>query len=66
MTVKCMHKNLVIFEQVAGKRAYHKTPFREYIDWHSNIINAHVLRVTKYMCVNCREIILAPSDAKDE
>lgn len=64
--MNCPHKNLIIYEQVAGKRAYHKQPFKEYIDWHSNIINAHYLRVTKYYCTQCKAIIDAPSDAKDE
>jgi hypothetical protein len=64
--LKCPHRSLVPYEQVAGKRAFSQKPFREYIDWTSNIINSHYLRVTKYYCPACESIIPAPSDAKDE
>lgn len=67
MTVKkpCRHTNLIIYEQIIGKRTFTQKPFSEVIDWKSNIINGHILRVSKYMCVNCNEIIPAPSDAED-
>ncbi len=64
-TPKCKHQNLVIFEQKAGKIVLGKD-LSHIIDWSSNVINAHYLRVTKYYCPDCKEIIPAPTDAKDE
>ena len=61
----CPHKNLVIFEQKAGKIVL-DNQLNKHIDWSSNVINAHYLRVTKYLCVDCMKIIPAPTDAKDE
>ncbi len=62
--VDCLCTKLVIFEQRAGKRVMNDK-LDYYTDWTSNVINAHLIRVTKYMCVECKKIIKAPTDAED-
>ena len=56
----CKHKNLIIYEQIYGKTTYNKDCTNTYTDWSSNAINAHTIRVSKYMCLDCRVIINAP------
>ena len=77
-TLACTHPNLVPLEQVAGKNCRKdplhnsdgiRTPFKdriEYVTWKDiNIINAHYLKVTKYWCPTCNEIIEPPSYTSD-
>ena len=64
MTTNCQHPNLVPFMQVAGKRVWQGDSC--YIDWTSNIINAHFLKVTKYYCPDCGQLINSPSEVKED
>jgi hypothetical protein len=57
---ECTHKNLIIYEQIYGKTTYNDNCTNTYIDWSSNAINAHVIRVSKYLCLDCKTIIAAP------
>lgn len=59
----CKHPNLVVFEVVSGKRVYEAN--KCFIDWTSNIVNAHQLKVSKYWCPTCGKIIDAPKDYKE-
>jgi len=52
------------FVYVAGKRVWAQD--RAYIDWTSNIINAHYLKVEKYYCPSCGAIIHAPSEIESQ
>lgn len=52
---KCNHPRLVPIEYQAGRRCYSGNTM--YIDYMSNIINAHILRVTKLYCPDCNSII---------
>ncbi len=67
----CNHPGLVPHTIIAGKEVYkekYKTFDRELkkiIDWSSNIINAHYLRVVKYYCPNCNQLIDAPKEDTD-
>lgn len=58
----CDHPNLVPYELRAGKVSYKETTNvnTPIIDLESNIIGAHLLRVVKYYCPKCEEIITIP------
>jgi acetone carboxylase gamma subunit len=62
-TPLCTHPNLVPLQLVAGKRTWAEG--RAYIDWTSNIINAHYLRVEEYYCPQCGAILCPPTSAPD-
>lgn len=59
----CTHPNLIPHMFESGKREYNKNHHR--IDWHSNIINSHYIRVCKYWCPTCNIFLTPPSSAKD-
>lgn len=61
--IECLHTNLVPIEYLAGKRCYsgHST----FIDYESNVINAHVMRVSKLMCVDCQRVFDVPLVKED-
>ncbi len=59
----CPHTNLVPHTVIAGKQTWDKN--QSFIDWSSNIINAHYLRVVKYYCPGCNQLIDAPKEATD-
>jgi hypothetical protein len=60
----CRHEHMKPFVSVAGKRVWGED--RCYIDWTSNVINAHYIKVIKYYCPSCGAIIHAPSDIEGE
>lgn len=62
--MSCSHRNLLAYEYEMGCRKYGDKA-EPYMDWSSNVINAHRIRVRKFLCLDCREIITIPSDAKD-
>lgn len=67
--MNCEHQNLIPIEYIYGKRSYSdgvKESSGAYIDWTSNIINAHVCRVTKLYCPKCQNIWRVPSDTPDQ
>lgn len=59
----CSHQWVPI-EFLAGKRVYQADSM--YIDWTANIINAHILRVTKLYCAKCDSQREVPSDSQDK
>lgn len=60
---KCNHRYLLGLEFVAGKRVFRGNAV--YIDWTSNLVNAHMMKVTKYWCPKCNTIIIPPNYEKD-
>lgn len=56
----CFHRSLVPLELQPGKLFSSDEVDGDRIDWSANIINAHRLRVTKYLCTQCREVIDIP------
>ena len=63
MIPDCNHPTLLPLEYQAGKRTWQDGNW--YIDWTANIINAHLIRVSKYWCPDCDSIIQPPSDTPD-
>lgn len=59
----CLHQWIPV-EFIAGCRRYQDDSVT--IDWTSNIINAHYLRVTKLYCPKCNTFVMLPSDASDK
>jgi len=59
-TQTCPHRNLVPLELQPGKLFSSEEVDGDRIDWSANIINAHRLRVTKYLCTQCREFVEIP------
>ncbi len=61
---ECFHPNLVIHTQIAGKKVWkdEDNKLKSIIDWDSNIIGAHYLRVMTYYCPACNKLIDAPKE----
>lgn len=63
---KCKHKHLVPHTIRCGKQAWKDKNCAEgVIDWTSNVINAHYLRVVQYYCPECQKLIEVPKEAYD-
>jgi len=60
----CGHPNLTPLTYQAGKRTWQGSGY--VMDWSSNIINAHEIRVVNYWCPTCGQIIQAPTTMSDE
>lgn len=60
----CDHRHLVPIEYQAGRRCY--SGKSSYVDMTSNIINAHILRVTKFYCPSCGHIVTIDVSEEDE
>lgn len=58
------HHVWIPVEFIAGCRRYQDDKVT--IDWSSNIINAHYLKVTKLYCPKCQTFVSVPSDASDK
>lgn len=56
-------KNLMPIEWVAGRRCYSGNSM--YVDWTSNIINAHYIRITKVLDLETGTIHSLPLTARD-
>ena len=62
----CRHKYLVPLEIRAGKRCFNaENQAYDYMDWTSTLVSAHRLRVTKFYCPDCGEIISVPLTKPD-
>lgn len=62
--IYCYHNSLIPIEHIYGRRCYNNSGL--YIDWNSNMINAHVSRVTKLYCPTCGCQFNLSSDAEDK
>lgn len=59
----CFHHTVFPIEYIYGCRRWNQG--KPYIDWSSNIINAHVSRVSKVYCPDCGYQFDLPSDSED-
>lgn len=62
---ECPHQNLVPLEINVAKQSY-DGEYGNKLDWGANIINAHIIRVTKFYCPNCRKVIQIPTTFNKE
>lgn len=63
---KCFHVGTLIpLEFICAKRGFDQEFGYKY-DWGSNVINAHLIRISKYYCSNCQEVIKIPLILKGE
>lgn len=77
VNVQCTHPNIVPYLSQSGKRVFigeeQRNEFRQniykekirgsnyYIDWTSNVINGHYVKVIKYWCPTCNIFIEPPN-----
>jgi hypothetical protein len=62
--MSCIHLNKAPYEFRSGK-IFLDDEYGDKIDWRSNMINAHIIRVTKYICLDCLTIISVPLETGD-